>query len=218
MKRTHGWGLMKHPLIAWPVKTANEVIHMTAAAETKSGVVFSPDKKTAVHTVGNGNVFTYKEYNGVYCKVETPDEVVRVLDSARRHRTGIRLRYGHTEPDHPECGRDWMEENDVAGYVSNTVGPLKVPILVHNARSDGGMALLDNCIVKIVTSKGKRVLYQHPKYNRPTITVREIEQGEKVGHIDLWAKGYTHTVCFDGQMTANFKSLAAAQRFVQKMS
>jgi hypothetical protein len=191
---------------------------MTAAAQTKSGVVFSPDKKTAVHTVGNGNVFTYKEYNGVYCNVETPDEVLRVLDTARRQRTRIRLHFGHTEPDHPECGRDWMEEIGVEGYVSNSVGPLKVPILIHNARSDGGMAILVTCIVKITTAKGKRVLYQHPKYSRPTITVREIEPGEKVGHIDLRAKGYTHTVCFDGQMTANFKSLTAAQRFVQKMS
>ncbi len=195
-----------------------KVIHMTAAAEPKPGVVFSPNKTTAVHTVGNGNVFTHKAYNGVYYRDGTPDEVVRVLDSARRHRTRLRLHYGHTEPDHPECGRDWMEENDLEGYVSNSVGPLKVPILVHNVRSDGGMAILDNCIIKITTAKGKRVLYQHPKYNRPTITVREIEPGEKVGDVDLRAKGYTHTVCFDGQMTANFKTLAAAQRFVQKMS
>ena len=92
---------------------------MTAAAQTKPGVVFSPDKKTAVHTVGNGKVFTYKEYSGVYYHVETPDEVVRVLDSAHRTRTRLRLHYGHTKPDHPECGRDWMEENDVEGYVSN---------------------------------------------------------------------------------------------------
>lgn len=191
---------------------------MTVAAQTKSGVVFSPDKKTTVHTVGNGNVFHYRLYNGVFYKTTTPDEVVGVLDSARRHRTRIRLHYGHTEPDHPECGRDWMEENDVEGYVSNSVGPLKVPILVHNARSDGGMAILDNCIIKITTAKGKRLLYQHPKYSRPTITVREIEPGEKAGDVDLRAKGYTHTVCFDGQMTANFKSLAVARRFVQKMS
>lgn len=191
---------------------------MTAAAETKPGVLFSPDKKTAVYTVGNGKVFTYKEYDGVYYHVGTPDEVVRVLDSARRHRTRIRLHYGHTEPDHPECGRDWMEENDVEGYASNSVGPLKVPILLHNARSDVGMAILDNCIIKITTAKGKRVLYQHANYRRPEITLREIQPGERVGDVDLRAKGYTLTVCFDGQMTASFKSLAAAQRFVQKMS
>lgn len=102
----------------------------------------------------------YKIVNGTSYQVETPDEVIRVLESARQNKTRLRLAYGDKE-----TGKDWQESFDVEGTISRSMGPVKIPILIHNARSMGGGGILTHCIVKIVTSRGKRVLYQHSQYH-----------------------------------------------------
>jgi len=92
---------------------------------------------------------------------ETPEVVVDILERCRLNRTRIRVHYGDTE-----TGEDWGEVNDVLGYVGRSCGPRMIPILVHNTRSLGGARILDHRIVKITTSKGKRLLFQHPNYHR----------------------------------------------------
>jgi hypothetical protein len=171
---------------------------------------FSEDKHTCYYVADNGHVTKYRFYNGVYYHALTPVAVVRSLAYARLDRLRIRLHYGNTEASQGHAlktiGRDWMEENDVEGYIGNSMGPLKVPLLI-NSRSSGGGAILDHCIVKITTSKGKRVLYTHPNYSRPSISICE---ADNLGD-------YTHTVCYDGERAASFKSLLAAKRFKNKM-
>jgi hypothetical protein len=192
--------------------------------EIKAGVDFRNDGTEAVYTVGNGNVIHYQRFGLIYFHADTPREVVQILNTHRcAHRNGrghrIRIHFGETNASKPDVGRDWMEESDVEGYIGNSIGPLKVPLLLHSERSTGGGAVLDHCIVKITTTgKNKRSLYQHPNYHCPALTIREIRDGEKVGDVDLRADGYTHTVCFDGAMTANCKSLKAAERYIAKMS
>jgi hypothetical protein len=102
----------------------------------------------------------YKVVNGTSYHTDTHDEVVNVLENAMANHIRIRVYYGDAK-----TGRDWDESYDVTGYVGRSTGKVKVPLLVYNSRSLGGTAILDHCIVKIVRTAGKSLLYQHPNYH-----------------------------------------------------
>jgi len=106
---------------------------------------------------------------------DTPAAVVAILERCRtaRPRTRIRVCYGETSV--PNAGQDWGETCDVAGYVGRSCGPVKIPLLIHNARSIGGGGILDHCIVAIRESRGGRELYRHPNY-RPPVAVAAAAQ------------------------------------------
>jgi hypothetical protein len=101
--------------------------------------------------------------NGTTYGGQTPRAVIDVLESARANGQRLRLHWGDTS-----TGQDWGDVNDVTGRIGRSMGPTRVPILLHNTRSTGGGAILDHCIVKITTSAGGHVLYQHPTYTPPT--------------------------------------------------
>lgn len=167
----------------------------------------------AVFKPGNGSLIRFRRHEGVFFHADTPSEVVRALDAARKARTRIRLYYGDTE-----TGRDWLEEHDVVGTLGQSLGPLRVPLLIPTRRSDGGPALLDHCIVKIKETRSGWICYQHPKYHTGTFTIREIGPDELCGGQILRSLGYTHAVDVNNINHANFHSLAAAQRYVRKMT
>lgn len=100
----------------------------------------------------------YKEVNGTSYHVETPEAVIKVLESARANHTRIVLDYGDVK-----TGESWGEVYDIAGYIGRSTGSIKVPLLIHNSRSMGGGAILDHCIIGIKTSAGKYPLYQLKK-------------------------------------------------------
>jgi hypothetical protein len=93
---------------------------------------------------------------------ETPVEVANVLEACRLYNKRIKFRYGCTTG--PDAGKDWGDSMDMCGYISRSCGQYKVPIVLYNKRSDGGPHILDHKIVKIQTSRGGKVLYQHPSY------------------------------------------------------
>jgi len=97
----------------------------------------------------------YKEINGTSYDKRTPEEVVKVLEQCRKDGTRIVLDYGNTT-----TGESWGEVYDITGTIGRSAGNTKIPILLHNARSIGGGAILDHCIISIKESKGKRILYQ----------------------------------------------------------
>lgn len=103
----------------------------------------------------------YKNLGGTFYHFETEDKVCRVLETCMNTHERIRIYLGDAA-----TGKDWGEVNDVKGYVGRSTGQIKIPLLVYNSRSLGGGALLDHCIVKIETTKGKRVLYQHENYHQ----------------------------------------------------
>jgi len=103
----------------------------------------------------------YKIVNGTYFNIETDDKVVKVLESARKNGTRVRLVLGNKD-----TGESWNEEYDVSGTIGRSMGPHKVPLLIHSSRSIGGPSVLDNCIIGIRHSNRKNGgwLYRHPKY------------------------------------------------------
>lgn len=99
---------------------------------------------------------SYQIVDGTHYHAETHVEVVRVLEAVRHSQRRIRLVLGD-----PKTGKDWNEQFDVTGYIGRSMGPTKVPLLIHNRRSLGGHAILDHCIIGVrETGKYGRVLYR----------------------------------------------------------
>ena len=98
--------------------------------------------------------------NGTYYNTETPDSMIALLEKLRLSQTRVRFHWGDTK-----TGKDWGDIHDVRGRIGRSTGIIKIPILLYNRRSIGGTGILTHCIVKIVTTKGKEVLYQHPNYH-----------------------------------------------------
>lgn len=175
----------------------------------KPAVVFNGD--SAIYHVSNGNVIHYRRVGGIFYHVETPEGVVQALEEARSRRRRVRISYGDRE-----SGRSWLDEYGIDGYIGNSTGPLKVPLLIYNRRTRGGPALLDHCIVKVKWTRG-RVLYRHPGYHTGVFTVRLIGPCEQCAGENLCAKGFTHVVAVDGESRAHFRSARAAERYVDRM-
>lgn len=143
----------------------------------------------------------YKIIDGTAYHAITPEAVVKILEEIRlsgRTRR-IRIFYGDAK-----TGRDWAEEFDTIGYLGRSTGEIKIPLLINNVRSSGGPGLLDHCIVKI--QEGKRVLYQHEKYNSGEWEIKEL--------LDV---GLMVCVYHDQKNVANFKSHKQAERYVAFM-
>lgn len=153
-------------------------------------------------TVKDSNGQIYQETPSGTCYHEkTSIEVVNILESLYNHReTRIRIWYG-------ENGKSWDEEHGVTGYLGRSTGTIKIPLLINNKRSYGGGALLDQCIVKIVDTKTKQVLYQHPNFTQGKFAVVEPDTQE-----------YKANVNRDGVIYARCKTLTNAQRLADFMN
>lgn len=143
----------------------------------------------------------YKEVNGTSYKVETPQQVIDILERSRQNRIKIRVFFGDKE-----TGRDWMEEYDTMGIVGRSTGDVKIPLLLAKNSSFGGGALMDNKIVKITIDK--KIVYQHENYKQPKLNSVEPSEGLK-------QKGYTNSVMCEGVNVANFKSPEKAEKYIQ---
>lgn len=89
----------------------------------------------------------YKEApSGTFYRLETPLALIAVLEHAREYRYRIAVVY---EGDSvPEFGR-----------VGRSTGSLKVPLLVHNARSYGGGEICTRIVQEVRTAVGGHLLY-----------------------------------------------------------
>jgi hypothetical protein len=144
----------------------------------------------------------HKVYAGISYSSRTPETVVRVCETARKAGQRIRVHLGDRE-----TGRDWLEEHDVEGTIGNSMGPTKIPLLIHSRRSLGGPGLLDDAIVKIsTTGKRRRTLYQHPTYHTGEMQVVASDDKE-----------FPAAVNVDGKLHARFKSYERAVKWLKKM-
>lgn len=98
----------------------------------------------------------YKIVNGTSYDIRTPDIVVAILERSRREKLRLIITYGDTE-----TGKVWADWGiPFRGHIGRSIGEYKIPLIIKTSRSLGGEAILDYCIVKIVESKGGRVLYE----------------------------------------------------------
>jgi hypothetical protein len=98
---------------------------------------------------------------------ESPQQVLERFYSARRsggNPSRIRVHYGDTE-----TGRDWGDVFNVSGYVGKSTGREPILLMVDNARSMGGPAILTDCIVRIRYANRREGgdIYRHPNYSPP---------------------------------------------------
>lgn len=84
----------------------------------------------------------------------TDPSLIECLERARR--AGTRVRVFHRDP---ATGEARVEYGGV-GYVGRSLGPTRVPLLVHNSRSRGGNPISFPRIVRVETSKGARMLWE----------------------------------------------------------
>jgi len=151
----------------------------------------------------NGSSVTYKvSDDSTYYDMETPDDLIEILERARTNRTRLKFYLGDIK-----TGKDWMEEDSKLGRIGRSTGPIKIPLLIKNVPSTGGGALLTQCIVKIVTSPERTVLYKHPKYYQPEMKILEDGDGK-----------YSHAILIDGDIYSRHESLVSAKRLFSKLS
>jgi hypothetical protein len=163
---------------------------------------------------------TYRVCDGTFYFADTPTDVITALHSARLQRQRVRLHFCYSTPND---GRDWLQEYDAEGTIERSMGPIKIPLLIHSVRSNGGGGILTGCIVKITTTgNNRRTLYQHPAYHVGAITIKKIKRTFDRG--DRFARGnrlgkqtLTVAVCCDGVEHAAFTTPEKARRWIARM-
>ncbi len=103
----------------------------------------------------------YQEVNGTSYHKKTHASVVNNLERLLHSNTRVRIVLGDVS-----TGESWHEVHDVCGTIGRSMGPIKIPILVHNINSTGGGSILDQCIIGIRHSNRKEGgwIYRNPKY------------------------------------------------------
>jgi len=144
---------------------------------------------------------TYQEVNGTSYHQDTSLEVIKVLEEARKNGACIRLFLGDVH-----TGRSWNEEHDVKGTLGRSMGPTKVPLLIASTKECGGPAILDHCIIRIIETRTKKILYTHPKFYTGEFI---INYGNE--------PGFPVEVFNDGKLQARFKTKEKAQKYIHDM-
>lgn len=142
-----------------------------------------------------------KQPSGVYYHHDCNEAVIKAIELARERDLKIRLFYGDTE-----TGRDWLDENDVCGWIGCSTGPIRIPIIKEKHNDDGGPGILERRILRIImrTPGGSTYeAYRHPLYKPPVIEITT----EKSSHAEA---GYTHKAEVNGEIHARFKSHSKA--------
>lgn len=110
--------------------------------------------------------------------------VTEILDRCRKEGTRVTVSYAGDD------GVDWLEEFDTTGTVNVSSGPMQVPIMLPNARSIGGCAILVGRVARIREARGGRELYRREDYRQPPLTVR---RGSDAGlPVEVWNGDRVH--------------------------
>jgi len=115
----------------------------------------------------NQSTIKYEELNGTSYHAETSETMRQLLERIRANQTRCRFYWGNQE-----TGEDWGDVYGVSGTIGRSMGPCKVPLLIHSTRSMGGGAMLDHCIVRIGHANKRHGgdLYRHPSYHTKEAT------------------------------------------------
>lgn len=143
----------------------------------------------------------YKEIRGLFFHTETSDELCNIIADLHENRKRVKFYWGDQQ-----TGKCWFETFDITGRVGISTGRIKIPLLIRTSRSLGGGAILDDCIVKLMETETKKVLYQHPLYVEPTITIAPSNDPQ-----------FTHNVILNGETVGYHKSLRSAKKLVRQL-
>ncbi len=88
----------------------------------------------------------YAVANGTSYHAGTDPVLVDVLERARAAGTRLRFFLGN-----PAKGVLWGDVE--VGTIGRSMGPIRVPLVIHNRRSMGGGALMDDCIVAVCLAR-----------------------------------------------------------------
>ncbi len=163
----------------------------------------------AVHewTGPTGVKFRYvREPSGTYYHDTVPRPVINALELLRVTKERVRLFIGDSE-----TGRCWLDEWDVTGTISRSMGPIKIPILIASSRSHGGGAILCDCIIKIIVDG--REIYRHQNFQNPKFHAFH----EGTYQESPWAVTTQWPEEPEPSVHARFKTQSAATRWIDFM-
>lgn len=132
----------------------------------------------------------------------TPLAVQAILEKAWQSRGRFRLFLGDRE-----TGEPWLGEHAVVGTISRSLGPQRVPLLIPNARSTGGGAILTDFIVAILDAGTGQTLYQHPGFEYPTFELRDQDNASACG-------GVPYEAWYGGECVARFATAGQRARYI----
>ena len=151
---------------------------------------------------------TYQRHtSGLYFPDTTPEPVKTALRYLVGTETRVRIFLGNVE-----TGKTWSEEHDCVGRISRSMGPCKVPLLIHSRRSMGGSAIMCDSVLGIM-SKGRGSVTWHYKaanFDNGVWTAKAIRKIHDGRH-------YTGAVYRDGKIYANCVTFERAQRLAAFM-
>jgi hypothetical protein len=124
-------------------------------------------------------------------------KVIDILEESRKNHTPIRIFYGD------DNGEDWMEENNVIGYVSTNSGINKLPILMSRHY---GEKLLDKNVKRITIDK--KEVYRASNYHLKHLSILTNAKTKTIT---------TYIVCSDNEQIAIFDTEKQAENYIKFM-
>lgn len=87
--------------------------------------------------------------------LDTPDDLCKLLVSLNYTRQRVLLVYGDVDTLVP-----WATSVPERGSIGRSSGSTKVPLLIKNAKSNGGEHILDHHVIEVRESRGARILWK----------------------------------------------------------
>lgn len=90
---------------------------------------------------------------GTHYSIHTAPDLAALFESLRASRIRVKVYLGVD-------GKAWGDIQ--TGRIGRSTGRCQIPLVVFNARAHGGVALLDSCVIRVVTAKGGTLLWGTP--------------------------------------------------------
>ena len=170
----------------------------------------------------NGNTVYYKVYNGTCYEyamklkdgtyeerdARDMDKIIKECELAHTYKNRVRLWYGDAD-----TGKSWDEEYDVVGYIGHSTGPYSIPILLPNSKSNSGVGILTNRIIRIDDITSHYTCYKHPKFHVDPMEIKDEDNPE------LQEKGCFASVYQENRgCVARFKTRKQAENYIKFMN
>lgn len=134
------------------------------------------------------------------------DKLIYTLLSLMKSKRRVRIWQGDTK-----TGRAWIEDYDIMGTIGRSCGNYKIPILINNKRSYGGLAILVGSIIRIDDIKSRTTLFQVDNFHVEPFSVEYKDESYPYRVMQTKDDGTIQNV-------ANFKTELQAYKWVDFMT